>query len=69
MDAFDVPLSVVRLAEAAVFASPEPLTWNKLQPLLPRDLDPGLVFSVLERHCAARGVVLARAGEGWNRWS
>ncbi len=33
--------------------------------MLPRDLDPGVVFSALERHCAGRGVVLARAWEGW----
>jgi segregation and condensation protein B len=65
MDAFEVPISVLRLAEAAVFASPEPLTWQKLQPLLPRDLDPGIVFAALERHCADRGVILVRAGEGW----
>jgi segregation and condensation protein B len=59
------PIVVLRLAEAAVFASPEPLTWQKLQPLLPRDLDPGIVFAALERHCADRGVILVRAGEGW----
>jgi len=65
MDAFEVPIAVLRLAEAAVFASPEPLTWQKLQPLLPRDLDPGIVFAALEKHCADRGVILVRAGEGW----
>jgi len=30
MDPFDVPLDVLRLAEAAVFASPEPLTIQRL---------------------------------------
>ena len=65
MDAFEVPIEVLRLAEALVFASPEPLTWQRLGPMLPRDLDPGVVFSALERHCAGRGVILARAGEGW----
>ena len=65
MDVFEVPIEVMRLAEALVFASPEPLTWQRLGPMLPRDLDPGVVFSALERHCAGRGVILARAGEGW----
>ena len=65
MDVFDVPAEVLRLAEALVFASPEPLTWQRLGPLLPRDLDPGVVFTALEKHCADRGVVLAKAGDGW----
>ena len=65
MDVFEVPFEVLRLAEAIVFASPEPVTWQRLGPLLPRDLDPGVVLAALERHCADRGVVLARAGEGW----
>jgi len=65
MDVFEVPLEVLRLAEAVVFASPEPVTWQRLGPLLPRDLDPGIVFAALERHCAARGVILVKAGEGW----
>ena len=61
----DVPIEVLRLAEAIVFASPEPVTWQRLGPMLPRDLDPGAVFTALERHCAGRGVILARAGESW----
>jgi segregation and condensation protein B len=65
MDAFQVPIEVIRLAEAAVFASAEPVTWQKLQPLLPRDLDPGIVFDALEKHCAGRGVILVKVGEGW----
>ena len=65
MDMFEVPLELLRLAEAIVFASPEPVTWQRLAPMLPRDLDPGIVFSALERHCAGRGVILVRAGEGW----
>ena len=62
MDAFEIPIEVLRLAEAIVFASPEPVTWQRLGPLLPRDLDPGVVFAALERHCAGRGVILAKAG-------
>ena len=65
MDASEVPVEVLRLAEAVVFASPEPVTWQRLAPMLPRDLDSGVVFTALEKHCAGRGVVLARAGEGW----
>jgi segregation and condensation protein B len=65
MDPFDVPLDVLRLAEAAVFACPEPMTIQRLKPLLPRDMDPTLVLSALEKHCASRGIILARAGDGW----
>lgn len=65
MDVFEVPIELLRLAEAVVFASPEPVTWQRLAPMLPRDLDPGIVFSALKRHCAGRGVILVRAGEGW----
>lgn len=65
MDPFDAPIDVLRLAEAAVFASPEPMTIQRLAPLLPRDMDPSLVFAALEKHCASRGIILARAGDGW----
>ena len=41
---FEVPIEVLRLAEALVFASPEPLTSERLGPMLPRDLDPGIVW-------------------------
>ena len=64
MDVFEVPIEVLRLAKALVFASPEPLTSQRLGPMLPRDLDLGVVFSALKRYCAGRGVTLARAGEG-----
>ena len=65
MDPFDVPIDILRLAEAVVFASPEPITIQRLAPLLPRDMDPSLVFAALEKHCASRGIILARAGDGW----
>lgn len=65
VDPFDVSPDLLRIAEAAVFASREPLTWQALAPLLPRDLDPGVVFAALEKHCAGRGMILVRAGEGW----
>ena len=31
----DVPLAVLRLAEAFIFASPEPVTYKALEPVLP----------------------------------
>ena len=54
----DVPLAVLRLAEAFIFASPEPVTYKALEPVLPRDFDPFLVIEALEKHCADRGVIL-----------
>src|SRR5689334_12240255 len=63
---FDVPDSLLRLVEAFVFASPEPVTPKTLEPLIPRDLDPWLVLQALERRCADRGVVLVQTGQGWS---
>ena len=60
MDVFEVPIEVLRLAEAIVFASPEPVTWQRLAPMLPSDLDPGVVFTTFEKHCAGP----CRAGQG-----
>jgi len=65
MDRSDVPLSVLRLAEALVFASPEPVTWKTLGPLLPPHLDADRVFRALQLHCADRGVVLVETAGGW----
>ncbi|MCF3945788.1 SMC-Scp complex subunit ScpB [Acidiphilium iwatense] len=66
MAAFEVPIEVLRLAEALVFASPEPVTPKTLEPLLPRDLDPLFVLEALQRHCADRGVILVQTGGGWS---
>ena len=60
-----VPADILRLAEAYVFASPQPVTAAMLQPLLPSGLDPATVLAALQRHAAGRGVVLAEAGGGW----
>ncbi|HEY0205860.1 MAG TPA: SMC-Scp complex subunit ScpB [Acetobacteraceae bacterium] len=54
----------MRLAEAFVFASQQPVTPAVLQPLLPAPLDAGAVLNALQARCAGRGVVLAEAG-GW----
>ena len=65
MTPLDVPVAVLRLAEAFIFASPEPVTYKALEPILPRDLDPFLVLEALQRHCADRGVILVQAGDAW----
>jgi segregation and condensation protein B len=62
----DVPLAVLRLAEAFIFASPEPVTYKALEPVLPRDFDPFLVLEALEKHCTDRGVILVQTGAGWS---
>ncbi len=60
-----VSSDVLRLAEAYVFASPQPVTAAMLRPLLPDRLDPAGVLAALQRHVAVRGVVLVEAGGGW----
>ena len=66
MSAMDVPPEVLRLAEAFIFASPEPVTAKALEPLLPRDWDSFLVLEALQRHCADRGVVLVQTAGAWS---
>ncbi len=65
MDGPTIPLEILRLAEAFVFASPEPVTWKTLRPLLPDHLDPTDVLDALKRHCADRGVILVEMGGAW----
>ena len=60
-----VPPDILRLAEAYVFASPQPVTLAMLRPLLPDRLEPAGVLATLQRHVAGRGVVLVEAGGGW----
>jgi segregation and condensation protein B len=62
----DVPLAVLRLAEAFIFASPEAVTYKALEPVLPRDFDPFLVLEALQKHCSDRGVILVQTGAGWS---
>jgi len=66
MNPMDVPIEVLRLAEAFIFASPEPVTYKTLEPALPRDFDPFLVIEALEKHCAGRGVILVQTAGGWS---
>jgi len=54
----------VRLAEAFVFASAEPVTARGLQRLLPDDLDAEAVLAELRDRYAGRGVELVDAGGG-----
>jgi segregation and condensation protein B len=65
MNGTEIPLDILRLTEAFVFASLEPVTPNALRPLLPEHLDAFDVLLALKRHCADRGVVLVEAGDGW----
>jgi len=65
MDGPKIPLEILRLAEAFVFASPEPVTWKTLRPLLPDHLDPTDVLDALKHHCADRGVILVETGGAW----
>jgi segregation and condensation protein B len=65
MDRPDIPASLLRLAEALVFASPEPATWRLLAPFVPANVNTDDVFLALQAHCAERGVVLVRQPDGW----
>jgi segregation and condensation protein B len=56
---------VVRMAEAIVFASAEPVTRNALVQRLPANADLDLAMRELEAHYAGRGVNLVRVGDGW----
>jgi segregation and condensation protein B len=60
-----VPPEVLRLVEAFVFASPDPVTADGLRPLLPEPFDPVAVLDALQRQREGAGVVLVEAGDGW----
>ena len=65
MDGPSIPLEILRLVETLVFASPAPVPWKALRPLLPDHLDPTDVLDALKRHCADRGVILVEIGDAW----
>lgn len=65
MGGAEIPCHILRLAEAFVFASAEPVTEAMLRPLLPEAFAPREVLDGLRRRCADRGVVLFEAGGGW----
>jgi len=55
----------VRLAEALIFASAEPVGVAALARALPEDLEVEAVLAVLQGLYAGRGVELVEAGGGW----
>jgi segregation and condensation protein B len=55
----------IRLAEALVFASTEPVPTRQLASLLPEDVDAGEVLRALQERYNDRGVTLAEVAGGW----
>ena len=55
----------LRLAEALVFASAEPVSARALQQLLPPEADAVAVLTTLREQCAGRGVTLVEVAGGW----
>jgi segregation and condensation protein B len=58
-------LGHIRLLEAVLFASSEPLTERMLANRLPEGVNLKAVLSILQRDYAERGVNLMRAGKSW----
>ncbi len=55
----------VRLAEAFIFASAEPVGLRALADALPNDADPAAVLADLAARTAGRGVALVEVAGGW----
>ncbi len=55
----------LRLAEALVFSSAEPVTARRLSQVLPECADAGAVLAALRARYAGRGVELVEAGNGF----
>ena len=55
----------LRLAEALVFASPDPVPARALQQLLPEGVDAAAVMAALRERCAGRGAVLVEVAGAW----
>lgn len=55
----------IRMAEALIFASSEPVSARHLRDKLPNDIDIATVLTELQKLYSARGVNLIRVGEGW----
>ena len=65
-EALDAGLDgAVRLAEALIFASAEPVAVAALARLLPVDMEVEPVLAALQAQYAGRGVELVEAGGGW----
>lgn len=55
----------LRIVEALLFASAEPLSVLELQHHLPEGIDPAPLLDHLRQHYATRGVNLVQAANGW----
>ncbi len=55
----------LRLAEALVFASADPVPARALQQVLPEGVDAEAVLAALRTRCEGRGAVLVEVGGGW----
>lgn len=55
----------LRIVEAILFASSEPVSAAALGERLPQDTDIDALLSELKRHYAGRGVTLVRVADGW----
>jgi segregation and condensation protein B len=63
--AVPVPASMLRLVEAAIFASAQPVSARVLANLLPDDADLAAVMAALVEAYAPRGINLVQAAGGW----
>ncbi len=61
----DIDPQHLRLIEAFIFASPEPVTERALQSRLPEDADLTALLGALQTQYESRGVNLVRAGKSW----
>ncbi len=57
--------AAIRLAEAVIFASREPVSARTLADLLPEGADADAVLAALAAHYEGRGVTLASVAGGW----
>ena len=55
----------MRIIEALIFASPEPISERAIQSRLPDDVDLSALLIELQTHYESRGVNLVRAGKSW----
>ena len=55
----------MRIIEALIFASPEPISERAMQSRLPDDVDLSALLIELQTHYESRGVNLVRAGKSW----
>ncbi len=55
----------IRLVEAVLFASAEPVSSKSLAQRLPETADLGAILEILQSHYAERGVQLVRVGSCW----